>query len=227
MDGDVGDRAGCVVGGVGNRELQAAGVAVGLCSVRGPDRAPQTLLEVSDVRLIRWTLCGRSAGHGGCHHADGPTGEAVLWTDAEAVGPAPPLPEQAGAVLREEIERARRALRKAGREVHDTEVVDVPRARRILPESWGFVEVLDHGGEPVLYTLREARRARRQDPGTLSSVLSRTSAENLLGKHGLARGYRGKPRWMLRRRAAEKLRPNVLKAAVRNEIRNHPHRRVH
>lgn len=57
------DRADCIVGGIPNRELQACAVLVGKCAVRGPDRPPVTLLEAADVRLIRWSLCGPSAGH--------------------------------------------------------------------------------------------------------------------------------------------------------------------
>ena len=46
------DRADCIVGGIGNRELQACAVKVGDCAVRGPDRPPRTLLEAADVRVI-------------------------------------------------------------------------------------------------------------------------------------------------------------------------------
>ena len=94
----------------------------------------------------------------------------------------------------------------------------VERARERVPPEWGLLCADGTGRGMILWSVRAPRRLRRQDPEALASLLSKEAVTALLGRRKLLRGYRGKPRWLLRKRAAQELRGRTLHAAVRDYL---------
>lgn len=100
-----------------------------------------------------------------------------------------------------------------------TVVVGDAYARTIadhVPAWWSIARAGEHG----LEILRQGGPNRNQQAHYLAGLLWRAELAALLEEAGLARGYRGKPRWILCQRAHEALSLDAVRSGVLSALRS-------
>lgn len=92
-------------------------------------------------------------------------------------------------------------------------------ARVMLPAWWGILVAKEDGSNVVLSARRKARLNPNIDPGSLAQLLWRDEALDVLTRHGLDAGVRGKARHVLWERLAQQLDLGVLRREVREALK--------
>jgi hypothetical protein len=103
-----------------------------------------------------------------------------------------------------------------------TLVVDerhVEKAVAIVPPQWGLIAVSKLGDRAVINEIWPARRNYKQDPYSLTQLLWRAEAIQILAERNLARGYRSKRRRAIWKAIAEKIPLEDLRNAVREALK--------
>lgn len=90
----------------------------------------------------------------------------------------------------------------------------VEEAAAILPEWWGVLSVVATRLGPRFKTFRRARKNPARDARALAELLWLDDAMELLERHKLDRGVRGKPRRIVWDRVCEGLNIEVIASAV-------------
>lgn len=135
-----------------------------------------------------------------------------------------------GALHGFEIKSGRDGLRRLKSQVeHGSRVLDLAslvvapchleKVLQILPDWWGVLCVEESEEEIGLHCVRPGNRNPCLDPTSLAELLWSEPALELLERHGLAVGVRGKPRRFLWERAGERLPVEEIAAAVRAQFK--------
>jgi len=95
----------------------------------------------------------------------------------------------------------------------------VERIIKAIPESWGVIQAVNDGGPIKLEAIRNPEANTEVDPFSLTQLLWRDEALELLEKRDLAKGLRGKPRRVLWQVIADQLSPEELSEAVRAQLK--------
>ncbi|HEX8583842.1 MAG TPA: sce7726 family protein [Allosphingosinicella sp.] len=97
------------------------------------------------------------------------------------------------------------------------------KAAELVPKWWGTCSVReDINGKAVLQPRRAGKRNPGRDPFILAQLLWRDEALALLGRHGLAKGYRTKPAKVIHQRLADELPLQELGEGVRTALKARP-----
>lgn len=92
------------------------------------------------------------------------------------------------------------------------------------PEWWGLVVIVQTATQLGLRVVRDAQPNPKVDGYSLARLLWRDEAIHILDEHGLARGFRTKPRRVLWRRLANEVPLDNLRRAVRTALKVRPAR---
>jgi hypothetical protein len=95
----------------------------------------------------------------------------------------------------------------------------VENAVSIVPPCWGLISVSKRGDRACFNEIWPARRNYQLDALSLSELLWREEAINVLAERNLARGFRSKPRKILWKAIAEKVPVHELRDAVRETLK--------
>lgn len=93
------------------------------------------------------------------------------------------------------------------------------QALELLPDWWGVLRVEQARRAPRLVTMRRGRRNPGRDPRALAELLWLDDAIQLLARHGVARGIRGKPRSVVWDRLRDCISPEEIASAVRAHLK--------
>ena len=96
----------------------------------------------------------------------------------------------------------------------------------MLPRWWGILLAERLPGGLKIKTIRRAKSNPRRNPQALVELLWLEDALALLEDRGLARGLRGKPRWVLWERICHQLEINEIAAAVRASLKARTEKRL-
>lgn len=105
-------------------------------------------------------------------------------------------------------------------ERHLTEAIDN------VPKWWGIMLARRSARGLQIKTVRYPQKNPQKDPRALVELLWFDDALNLLEARNAARGYRGKPRWMVWDRVCELCSLNEIDKAVRLHLRARAMKRV-
>jgi hypothetical protein len=97
-------------------------------------------------------------------------------------------------------------------------------AAAAAPEWWGLVVIVQTATQLGLRVVRDAQPNPKVDGYSLARLLWRDEAIHILDEHGLARGFRTKPRRVLWRRLANEVPLDNLRRAVRTALKVRPAR---
>jgi hypothetical protein len=86
--------------------------------------------------------------------------------------------------------------------------------RKMIPKWWGIIVVGNKHGRPVLRKVRKGRRNKNVDPYSVSHLLWKDEAIEILKEKGLHRGYLSKPRGEIYRRLVETISFEELKCKI-------------
>lgn len=103
---------------------------------------------------------------------------------------------------------------------HLAEILDV------LPGWWGILRVQNSDRGLKLRTVRKPQSNPNRDPRSLVELLWFDDAIALLEKRNAARGFRGKPRWIVWDRVCELCSINEIAKAVRGHLKARAEKRV-
>lgn len=92
------------------------------------------------------------------------------------------------------------------------------------PSWWGLVLVVQTATQLGLRVVRDAQPNPRVDAYSLARLLWRDEAIHILDEHGLARGFRTRPRRVIWRRLANEVPLDNLRRAVRAALKVRPAR---
>jgi hypothetical protein len=92
------------------------------------------------------------------------------------------------------------------------------------PAWWGLVVIVQTATQLGLRVVRDAQPNPKVDGYSLARLLWRDEAIHILDEHGLARGFRTKPRRVLWRRLANEVPLDNLRRAVRTALKVRPAR---
>lgn len=96
---------------------------------------------------------------------------------------------------------------------HLSEILDV------LPRWWGIL-LVQHSDQGLKFkTVRKPQNNPHRDPRSLVELLWFDEAIGLLEKHNAARGFRGKPRWIVWDQVCELCSINEIARAVRGHLK--------
>lgn len=96
----------------------------------------------------------------------------------------------------------------------------VEHAVQIVPQNWGLIAVSKCTiGGATINEIWPARRNYDLDPFSLAQLLWREEAIKILSEFGYPRGFRTKPRRVLWKAVAEKLRGEEVRNAVREALK--------
>ena len=94
-----------------------------------------------------------------------------------------------------------------------------PKVVERIPSWWGIETVTGSETGVSFCTIREASRNPSPNPYAVAQLLWKDEAVGFLSALGLARGFRGKPRWVLFERISENVPLDILGEAVRSILR--------
>jgi hypothetical protein len=97
-------------------------------------------------------------------------------------------------------------------------------AAAAAPEWWGLVVIVQTATQLGLRVVRDAQPNPKVDGYSLARLLWRDEAIHILDEHGLARGFRTKPRRVIWRRLANEVPLDNLRRAVRAALKVRPAR---
>jgi hypothetical protein len=89
--------------------------------------------------------------------------------------------------------------------------------RKIIPNWWGIIVVRNKNGHPVLRQVRKGRKNKNVDPYSVSRLLWKEEAIEILKEKGLHKGYLSKPRRKIYEKLVESLPLEELQFKV-NEL---------
>lgn len=92
------------------------------------------------------------------------------------------------------------------------------------PSWWGLVVIVQTATQLGLRVVRDAQPNPRVDAYSLARLLWRDEAIHILDEHGLARGFRTRPRRVIWRRLANEVPLDNLRRAVRGALKIRPGR---
>ena len=99
--------------------------------------------------------------------------------------------------------------------------------RKIIPSWWGITLVTRYKGKLHLREIRKGRVNQSVDPFSLSHLLWRGEALDILKENGLQKGYLSKPRHDLYEKICESLSLSELKTSVNQRLKMRENWRVH
>lgn len=99
--------------------------------------------------------------------------------------------------------------------------------RSIVPKWWGIWLVTQYKGEIHLREIRKGKFNKNVDPESLSHLLWRDEAINILTKKGLHKGFLSKPRHVLYRRLANNVSLSELKFTINEQLKKREGWKVH
>lgn len=101
------------------------------------------------------------------------------------------------------------------------------KVRDIIPGWWGITLVTKYRGEIHLRVLRKGKLNPNVDPFSLSHLLWREEALNILKERGLHRGYLSKPREEIYRKICSSITLSEIKLIVTQQLRRRESWKVH
>ncbi|MFE8063797.1 sce7726 family protein [Priestia aryabhattai] len=101
------------------------------------------------------------------------------------------------------------------------------KVRDIIPSWWGITLVTRYRGELHLRILRKGKLNPNVDPFSLSHLLWRREALDILKERGLQRGYLSKPRDEIYRKICSSITLNEIKLIVNQQLKRRESWKVH
>ncbi|MEH7798162.1 sce7726 family protein [Bacillus safensis] len=98
--------------------------------------------------------------------------------------------------------------------------------RNIVPKWWGILLVTRHKEKINLREVRKGRRNLEVDPFSLTHLLWRNEALNILKERGLHKGFLSKPRADLYRKICNCFTLDEIKSIVNEQLKNRENWRV-
>ncbi|MEK5389658.1 sce7726 family protein [Margalitia sp. FSL K6-0131] len=92
-------------------------------------------------------------------------------------------------------------------------------ARNIIPKWWGVWLVTKYRGELHIREIRKGKFNRNVDPDSLSHLLWRNEAIEILKEKGLHKGFLSKPRYLLYQRLANNINITELKIMINERLK--------
>lgn len=99
--------------------------------------------------------------------------------------------------------------------------------RSIVPKWWGIWLITQYKGRIHLREIRKGRSNRHVDPQSLSHLLWRDEAIDILKEKGLHKGFLSKPRQVLYNRIATHINLNELKLTINEQLKRREGWKVH
>lgn len=91
--------------------------------------------------------------------------------------------------------------------------------RKMIPKWWGIVVVRNKNGQPLLRQVRKGRNNKNVDPYSVSQLLWKDEAIEILKEKGLHKGFLSKPKWEIYKRLVESVDLNELRKLVSIRLR--------
>ncbi|MDH2452140.1 sce7726 family protein [Priestia megaterium] len=101
------------------------------------------------------------------------------------------------------------------------------KVRDIVPKWWGIILVTRYKGELHLREVRKGKSNPSVDPFSLSHLLWRKEALNILKEKGLQRGYLSKPRDEIYKKICSSITLNEIKLIVNQCLKKRESWKVH
>lgn len=98
----------------------------------------------------------------------------------------------------------------------------LPTARSRVPRWWGLLVATRQNGVVQFQQARRARANPAKDLRVVVELLWQSEAIDLLEQHGLARGFRGKPRSLLWDRIVKHLDGELVERVIRDRLKARP-----